>query len=134
MACNQQLSDNITKNTVEFVQQQIALKNTSNPYSVNTNLVYNTITDIDVFPYTRFYRGVSEYSSPIVFDREAGFRPVHNHSYVPIVEKPEQPKPNVCFQPPCTTIFPCLADSDYNKTRNRRNDLLNKQIQHNISI
>ena len=59
----------------EYIKEQIKRKNNYNiPYYATKNSITHTKTDMDHFPYTRFYRGVYNQSLPIVMDREAGFR------------------------------------------------------------
>jgi hypothetical protein len=129
-----QLTHQITSNTVDFVQQQIAIKNSSTPYYADTKLVSNAITDMDVFPYQRFYRGNPYSTNPTVMEREAGFRNHYNAGYTPQIKISDGPKPNVCFQSACTTILPCLGNSEKNLLKMKRNEVLNKQISYNNSI
>lgn len=67
-------------------------------------------TDMDNFPYNRFYRGIAGCSRPRVFDREAGHRRWNNdgyfYQYSPSVITPR--KFEGCFQIPCSTILPCI--------------------------
>jgi hypothetical protein len=73
-------------------------------------------TDMDIFPYDRFYRGMVDCSSPRVFDREAGHRRWSPSCYTPQFD-PSVITPRKfegCFQIPCSTILPCInADSSY---------------------
>lgn len=68
-------------------------------------------TDIDTWPYPRYFRGNYNSADPIVWDREAGSRKIE--PYLPSTVPPLSPFiPSVtqgmyCFQPPCSTIFPC---------------------------
>jgi len=129
-----QMTKDITENSMDFIQSQIAAKNSSVPYYANTSIVQRSITDMDVFPYTRFFRGKPDDPNPNVFEREAGFRNHYQASYTPDVKLPPAPAPNICFQPACSTIFPCLATSDRNVAREQRNRDINSQIGYNISI
>jgi len=67
-------------------------------------------TDIDSFPYDRFFRGMANCSHPRVFDREAGHRrwnpQAYAYQYSPEVITPR--KFEGCFQIPCSTILPCV--------------------------
>ena len=66
-------------------------------------------TDIDEIPYRRFFRGNFQSENPIVMDREAGFRQIVPSSF-PVQASPYIPSVTqglYCFQPPCSTIFPC---------------------------
>lgn len=68
-------------------------------------------TDMDVFPYNRFYRGVVGCPHPRVFDREAGHRrwnqQGYTYQYSPEVTTPRRFEG--CFQIPCSTILPCVS-------------------------
>lgn len=78
----------------------------SKPFYATKELVQSTMTDMDHFPYKRFYRGQYANPNPVVMEREAGFRPVHTECYqkhVPI----ERCDPGYCWQYPCSTIWPC---------------------------
>ena len=89
---------------------------------------------MDVFPYPRFFRGKPTDPNPNVFEREAGFRNLYPDGYTPLLKLPAAPKPNVCFRPACTTIYPCLGNSDQNLARIQQNNTLNNQISYNNSI
>lgn len=129
-----QLTKVVTNGTIDFVQQQIAAKNSSTPYYADATIVSNAITDMDVFPYPRFFRGKPTDPNPNVLEREAGFRNRYQAGYTPQINIPSAPKPNVCFQPACTTIFPCLGNSERNIQEMQRNDILNNQISYNNSM
>lgn len=78
-------------------------------------------TDMDIFPYDRFYRGMVDCSSPRVFDREAGHRRWNQQAYL-YQYNPEvitSRKFEGCFQIPCSTILPCInIDSGYKQPIN----------------
>ena len=105
----------ITDNNIDFVRAQIERKNNLNTPAYATYCsVSQCITDMDNFPYNRFYRGVTTSSEPIIMEREAGFREVKNYAYYPNILKGEDKstEPYVCFQPPCTTIYPCRTTDE----------------------
>ena len=60
-----------------FLQEMIKLKNSNTPFLMTQNAVQNTITDMNQFPYTRFYRGRVGSTKPTVMAREAGYCPVN---------------------------------------------------------
>ena len=62
-------------------------------------------TDINEFPYRRFYRGNPDSDLPHVFDREAGSRRLADTQFQTIANP--WGSANYCFQAPCSTIFPC---------------------------
>lgn len=63
-------------------------------------------TDMDSFPYPRYFRGDPNQTNPVVFEREAGWRAVP-----PIIKSPVQSGliPHLCFEAPCSTIYPCYS-------------------------
>lgn len=98
------------KNNKDFIQQQIELKNSSNPYHVNQS-IYHVRNEYDVFPYPNWYKGEASIDVPIVSEREAGWIPkkivINEKKYV-------EPHPPPCFQSACSTVYPCYAqDNSY---------------------
>lgn len=67
-------------------------------------------TDMDHFPYNRFFRGMVNCPHPRFFDREAGHQrwnqEAYYYQYSPEVVAPR--KFEGCFQIPCSTILPCV--------------------------
>jgi len=59
-------------NNILNVRQQIERKKEMNPYIATTEQSNQVLTDYDVFPYTRHFRGVPNYPYPIIAEREAG--------------------------------------------------------------
>lgn len=92
---------------VTNVREMIALKQSNMPYYATSRSATNAITDMDHFPYSRFYRGVPEYPQPVVMEREAGWRPVYDNCYK--INKPYEASsyPNHCFEAACSTVYPC---------------------------
>ena len=87
----------IVRSNVNFVRDQIEAKVGSKPFYASQNAVNLNVTDIDTFPYPRFYRGVYQLSEPVVMEREAGWRQRHDMCYEPTrVYEVEQPK--YCWQ------------------------------------
>ena len=109
------------------VRNQIYKKKDNYPYFATTDHYDQVWTDYDVFPYTRFFRGVPLSSEPIFAEREAGWM-LRNDDYYKaskISEILKPPPPNLCFQSACSTIRPCYPKSDrddlheiYNKSCN----------------
>lgn len=102
------LTPNTNQHSIEYIREQIRRKISPTPYLANNNTVTHTMTDIDHHPYTRWFRGVSYYSDPVIMEREAGYRKIQNGCYgleiPPSVVKDE---PGVCFEVPCSTVLPC---------------------------
>jgi hypothetical protein len=109
---------------VQSVREQILHKNSNIPYFATGSTVKNVVTDMDHFPYTRWFRGIHDFPEPIVAEREAGYRKPENRAYaarIPI--EPDEPN-RLCFQPACSTVYPCYADEKrpQKKTRTQMND------------
>ena len=101
-------SQNRTTDNVKFVRQQIQRKlNYNLPYYASGVLVNNAITDLDHFPYTRYYRGVYYEDKPVVFEREAGFRNRHDLAYTPYKFTLPTPPPSNCWESACSIVYPC---------------------------
>ena len=101
--------DKTTECNVKFVKDQIKKKIQSTPYFAPEYSGRNITTDMDHFPFTRFYRGSYDTNCPQVFEREAGFRIKNNCCYkTPACCNPL--KPIVCFQGPCSLVSPCYPE------------------------
>ena len=107
------LSEQINRNNIKFVRNQIAEKiNYAIPYYARARDTTKVITDLDNHPYERYYRGVYYSDDPIVFEREAGFRPVENPCYKSLnCQYVEEYYPNHCIQTACSTVFPCFPET-----------------------
>ena len=91
-----------------LIQRKI---NSQNPcYGTSTRQV---LTDYDVFPYQRWWKGRTNADFPIIADRVAGYRKINNGCYVNICKKNNKPSsyPDHCFQYPCTTVKPCFVNN-----------------------
>lgn len=102
------LTQNLNTNNVRNIRSQINSKKNSEPYYSTANEAKEVITDYDTFPYPRYFRGIPEVTTPIVAEREAGWRTRHDSCYK--FHKPDLPCeiiPNLCFQAPCSTVYPC---------------------------
>jgi hypothetical protein len=90
---------------IENVRAMIAKKKGVNPF-LSSNKI-NAITDMDHVPYNRFFRGIPQSNFPVVMEREAGWRKREDGCYKVI--KPNEPHtvPDLCFQAPCSTTYPC---------------------------
>ena len=98
--------DKITKSNIEFVRNEIFKKVQFKPYEISIESVRGCITDMDHFPYTRYYRGEASSDSPVVFEREAGWRARRDDDYF----KHSNPKKEVlstCFETSCNVMAPC---------------------------
>jgi hypothetical protein len=105
-----QLTADLNQQSIEYIRSQIARKTSEIPYFASGKTVTNVITDFDHHPYTRFYRGVYYYDSPIVIEREAGYRKLENSCYNVIREHVIEEPPKMAFESACSTIFPANPD------------------------
>jgi hypothetical protein len=96
----------ITSDNFNIVQYMIRQKqNYDAPYYA-TNEIRYIQTDMDHFPYSRYFRGVYNVNKPVIFERETGYRPTNNSCYrkiVPVVRI----EPNMCWENACSTVRPC---------------------------
>jgi hypothetical protein len=89
------------------IRYQINQKKKSIPYYGTLESGSGCLTDMDNFPYKRYFRGIPDSPYPIVAEREAGWRPVNNDCYN--VEDPTKIK-NIhknCFESACSVVYPC---------------------------
>jgi len=117
-------TENITaeynKRSIEFIQRQIN-KKLSGPYIANGELISQSVTDMDHHPYDRWFRGVPYFPDPVIFEREAGWRPLRDDCYTPAKPQRKPQDNSLCFEAACTTIFPC-----YNKGEPEKNVKTNR--------
>jgi hypothetical protein len=104
------LTPRINQQNVEAVRRQIARKTGSVPSFATNETATHVITDIDHWPYNRYFRGVYYFPEPVIMEREAGFRELNNSCYDfnPVPQKDQQP--NHCFQTACSTVYPCYPE------------------------
>ncbi len=90
----------------EWIAKQIYLKNMyAYPYESLGSDVKHVVTDVDHFPYTRFYRGVYNDTRPHVWEREAGYHTLENARYKDNLLYMTTPHESPT-QIPCSTILP----------------------------
>lgn len=104
---SQSPTEEINDVNVASIRREIELKRGYLPYYGTATVAGSIITDMDHHPYTRFYRGVPNYHQPVIFEREAGWRPQRNACYEVSCSKKESPYPNHCFESACSTVYPC---------------------------
>ena len=97
----------LNQNNYDLIQFQIDQKKQYNvPFYATRQLAQSTITGFDQFPYKYFYRGEYLNPDPVVIEREAGYRPLHDKCYIEI-GNPQPCEHSYCWQYPCSTIHPC---------------------------
>lgn len=106
---NKDFTPYINMNNVENIRDMINKKNSNIPFYPTIKNASSTFTDYDNFPYNRNFRGVYYSSSPVVIEREAGFRPRRDDCYKINIpnDKIEKPYPNHCFESACSVVYPC---------------------------
>lgn len=92
-----------------FISQEIEKKKSYTPILATSTLLYKTKTDMDQFPYQRFFRGKMYSDKPHIHEREAGFRLLDTKGYQQSCSTPTyiEPPYSTCFQNPCSTVLPC---------------------------
>lgn len=100
-------SSNNRKVIAKYIHQKLQAER---GYLTPSSYLKPVQTDMDSFPYDRFFRGMADCSHPRVFDREAGHRKwnpqAYAYQYSPELITPR--KFEGCFQIPCSTILPCV--------------------------
>ncbi len=89
------------------LRQLVQFKQGDKPYMSSGPTL---VVDNDSVPYTRFYRGRFDSDIPIIFPRDAGWKPRCDQNYVPIRQPAEIFYPNHCFQTAATTTYPCMPE------------------------
>ena len=107
---NTNLTKKINTDNIKSIRRQIHQKQGSNPFYGTVNDAESIVTDMDHFPYTRFFRGVYYSPDPVVFEREAGWRPTRDGCYKSSCDVKNK-YPNNCFAGSCTTVYPCKPKS-----------------------
>jgi hypothetical protein len=99
----------INDRNLSNVRQMIEAKTNYLPYYATESTIKGVITDYDTFPYPRFFRGVYNSSTPIIAEREAGFRQRYDTCYKDrkTCTEPCEVQPVHCFESACSTVFPC---------------------------
>ena len=114
--------DACSRSVEKGIKEQIARKlDYSKPYYAMGSYVRYAVTDMDSFPYQRYYRGDYRSAEPIVMDREAGWRPQENRCYVPEKKISIKDYPSNCFQTACSTTYPCYPN--YLKLYSDKNEM-----------
>ena len=112
----------LTANNINSIRYQIGLKlNYNVPYYATREAAGSVITDMDNFPYRRFFRGVYDESNPVVMEREAGYRPRRDSCYTKL-SIPNPTKPNYCWEYPCSTVRPCKGKAPAEDGKTCAND------------
>jgi hypothetical protein len=95
----------------DFLKHEIEKKNNFIPYHLQNNFVKNIKTDMNIFPYNRYFRGKQNSDSPHFFDRQAGYSKICNQTSQSKLSNQNLILADCCFQMPCTTILPCSKNT-----------------------
>jgi hypothetical protein len=94
---------------IDCVNQMIRQKiNYNAPFYATRENAQCVVTDMDHFPYKRFFRGVYNDSSPHIFEREAGFRVRQDDCYK-LITTPVVNPVEFCWEFPCSNVKPCQS-------------------------
>lgn len=91
---------------MDYIQECIRLKNIpGRPYNSYADDVMKIATDVDHFPYTRFYRGKYNDTNPHIWEREAGYHVLQPQDYQRHLTY-QIPEFSLPMQIPCSTVIP----------------------------
>lgn len=97
-------------NNIQNIKNQIQYKLDYNkPFYVFDDTARFVVTDMDHFPYKRFFRGIYDSDMPVVFEREAGYSQLRNWCYQSLRD-PKVDKAKYCWEGPCSVTYPCNPD------------------------
>lgn len=100
----------IYQSNINSIQEQIRRKQSDKPHHATIGDVAGFTTDVDHFPYTRHFRGVYNGDTPIIYSRDAGWRPRRDSCYTQEQQQYPKLKPNHCFSGACNSVKPCRPE------------------------
>jgi hypothetical protein len=110
---------NHNEKLVQFeINQMLSQKNA---YFPQPRYLLETQTDVNQWPYPRYFRGKPTQNKPIFWAREAGYQKILPNIPVPVFE-PLSEEPNTkggCFQSACNVVFPCYYGDKINLPKER---------------
>ena len=105
---NTEISKHVTFDSEMAIRDQINQKtNYDRAFYARCDDVGRSVTDMDNFPYNRFFRGDYRSQNPTVINREAGYRPRNNSCYRGVIAHNKYEYPNHCFESACSVVYPC---------------------------
>lgn len=107
---NPYILDETAKKNIQNVQKMINRKVSligKHNFYVSENEIKAVSSDVDHLPYTRIYRSNPFTNEAIMWEGDSGFRPRMNSFYAPNVVSQEEQQVDLCFQTPCSTVYPC---------------------------
>lgn len=99
----------MTSNASKVQMQIQQMLTQESGYFPHPKFLEETRTDVNEWPYTRYFRGKPQSDIPFFWEREAGYQKILPDKPVPMYE-PLLQEPDTkggCFQSACNTIFPC---------------------------
>lgn len=112
----------------QIIDRLIAYKKAPEPFYATPTTIK---TDMDMFPYQRFFRGEFESDKAIILEREAGWRPRHDNAYqIPITVDSKSYYPNHAFQAAPSTTYPYYPEymRKYSDKRQMESQLYRKDV------
>ncbi|MDC3332842.1 hypothetical protein OAV62_01230 [bacterium] len=105
----------ISQNNRNMIQFQINQKTQYNvPFYATQDIVESTMSPFDHFPYKYFWRGEAQNPNPVIMEREAGYRPLHNRCYKQL-GIPKKGNHSRCWSYPCNTVSPCCPGNEIDR-------------------
>jgi len=105
---------------METIKLEIEKKKQSQPYYPDPQLIFQVKTDINEWPYQRYFRGKKDSDRPVVWEREAGYSPILTSINTKNQVNENTLFANCCFQIPCSTILPCNPKSQDDLKNNKK--------------
>lgn len=107
----------MSRNEDKIREQIYRKKDLDSAYYCPSTIYRDIRTDMNEFPYRRFFRGKANATYPSVYGRDAGYSPIENSPAYAPRPLPETGLTDLCFQLPCSTILPCYGPHFLPNTR-----------------
>jgi hypothetical protein len=92
------------------IECEIAKKQYYKPYIATIDDARKIMTNYDVFPNNKWYKGQYLSSEPHVDNRYAGWRPLQ-HNYKMVKKHKHE---YGCYEGACSTLYPCILNCNVN--------------------
>ena len=104
-------TNELNHQNINSIRDQIRYKNNyCKPFYATEDNASACLTDQDTFPYPRYFRGEYDHEEPVVFEREAGWRPRQDRCYKLQCPGNRDFYPNNCFEGACSLVQPCYPE------------------------
>lgn len=91
---------------MQRIAAEISLKRHHLPYVPKKDLVKTISTDFDCFPYKKWWRGEPLGATPVIIEREAGWRLRDDYCYLKVYPESKGTYPKHKFQGSCNLRIP----------------------------